>query len=103
MGRKFFPSEKGNMVLTRSKDKKIISLTNFDPWDDHNKYFKISAWTIKLKKFTSMDNFEMLQNSMNRYYNKVKNTFDDLIEVSFVGGSRFVQLIYLETVVRDLK
>jgi hypothetical protein len=33
MGRKFFPSENGNMVLTRSKDKKIISLTNFDKDD----------------------------------------------------------------------
>jgi hypothetical protein len=51
MGRKFFSSENGNMVLTRSKDKKIISLTNFDPYDDHGKYFKIAAWTIKLKKF----------------------------------------------------
>lgn len=60
MGRKFFPSENGNMVLTRSKDKKIISLTNFNEWDDNGQYFKISAWTIKLKKFMSEDNFERL-------------------------------------------
>jgi hypothetical protein len=65
MGRMFFASEKGNMVLTRSKDKKIISLTNFDPYDDHGKYFKIAAWTIKLKKFQSVDKFEYLQDSMN--------------------------------------
>ena len=30
MGRKFFPSKNGNMTLTRSYDKKLISLANFD-------------------------------------------------------------------------
>tara|TARA_B110000285_G_scaffold206261_1_gene244688 strand:+ start:871 stop:972 length:102 start_codon:yes stop_codon:yes gene_type:complete len=30
MGRKFFPAKNGNMELTRSKDKKVVSLTNFD-------------------------------------------------------------------------
>lgn len=30
MGRKFLQTGKGNMVLTRSKDKKIVSVTNFD-------------------------------------------------------------------------
>lgn len=55
--RKFFPSQKGNMVLTRSKDKKIISLTNFDEFDANNEYFNIQAWTIKLKKIQSNDNF----------------------------------------------
>jgi hypothetical protein len=30
MGRKYFPAKNGNMVLTRSKDKKVISLVNFD-------------------------------------------------------------------------
>ena len=30
MGKKFLPTGKGNMVLTRSKDKKIVSVTNFD-------------------------------------------------------------------------
>ena len=48
MGRKFFPSKDGNMVLTRSKDKKIISLTNFDRYDEDGNYFKIRAWTTKL-------------------------------------------------------
>ena len=30
MGKKFFPSKNGNMTLTRSKDKKVISVVNFD-------------------------------------------------------------------------
>jgi len=50
MGRKFFPSENGNMVLTRSKDKKIISLTNFDKDDLDGQYFKICTWNIKLEQ-----------------------------------------------------
>ena len=90
MGRKFFPSEHGNMELTRSKNKKFISLTNFDKFDEDDKYFKFCAWSIKLKKHTTQDNFENLQNSMNVYYERVQNTFDELIEVSFVGGNKFV-------------
>ena len=48
MGRKFFPSKNGNMELTRSKDKKVVSLTNFDSNDSRGDYFKIKAWTSKL-------------------------------------------------------
>ena len=76
MGRKFFPSENGNMVLTRSKDKKVVSLTNFDPNDNCGEYFKTLAWTNKLKKFETADNFESLNNGMNAYYTRVKDSFD---------------------------
>jgi hypothetical protein len=48
MGRKFFPSQNGNMVLTRSKDKKVISLTNFDRNDQEGEHFKLKAWSTKL-------------------------------------------------------
>ena len=51
MGRKFFPSLNGNMTLRRRRDKKIISLTNFDRFDENNEFFKIKAWTIKLKPY----------------------------------------------------
>ena len=34
MGRNFFPSKDGNMTLTRSYDKRWISLVNFDKNDD---------------------------------------------------------------------
>lgn len=48
MGRKFTPIKNGNMTLTRSKDKKLISLVNFDLANKQDKIFKILAWTIKL-------------------------------------------------------
>lgn len=35
MGRNFYPSKNGNMVLQRSKDKKVVSLTNFDPMNSN--------------------------------------------------------------------
>lgn len=69
MGRKFFVSENGNMVLTRSKDKKVVSLTNFDPQNGQGEYFKTLAWTNKLKKFETADEFELLNNGMSYYYN----------------------------------
>jgi hypothetical protein len=90
MGRKFFSSENGNMVLTRSKDKKVVSLTNFDPQDENGEYFKTLAWTNKLKKFETPDEFASLNNGMSSYYNQVKDSFHELVEVSFVGNSKFV-------------
>ena len=87
MGRKFFPSKDGNMVLTRSKDKKIISLTNFDRYDEDGNYFKIRAWTTKLGKVAPEDNYRTLEHCMNMYFEKNRSTFDELIEVSFVGGN----------------
>jgi hypothetical protein len=33
---------------------------------------------------------------MSDYYHMNQETFKDLIEVSFVGNSKFVQLIYIE-------
>jgi hypothetical protein len=70
IGRKFFPSKNGNMMLTRSKDKKIISLTNFDESNPDGEYFKTHAWTNKLKKFSTADNFELLNIGMNNYYSE---------------------------------
>ena len=102
MGRKFFSSENGNMVLTRSKDKKVISLTNFDENDDNGEYFRTLAWTNKLKKYETADEFQSLNIGMNAYYSKVKDSFDQLVEVSFVGNSKFVQLIYIEAKARSL-
>jgi hypothetical protein len=103
MGRSYFPSEKGNMMLTRSKDKKIISVTNFDKNDRNGEFFKILAWTNKLKKFETPDSFELLQNGMNEYFASVKDSFDELVEVSFVGNSKFVQIIYYEAQPRSLE
>lgn len=66
MGRKFFPSQNGNMVLTRSKDKKIVSLTNFDKNDKNGQYFKVMAWTNKLKRFPKKGkDFSILESGIN--------------------------------------
>jgi len=51
MGRRFFSSQEGNMTLTRSYDKKLISLANFEHKHEHKEYFKIKAWTTKLGAF----------------------------------------------------
>jgi len=71
MGRKFFPSLNGNMTLRRSRDKKIISLTNFDRFDENNEFFKIKAWTIKLKPYKNdegCNSISTLESSMNRWF-----------------------------------
>ena len=51
MGRRFFSSQEGNMTLTRSYDKKLISLANFERNHVNKEYFKIKAWTTKLGAF----------------------------------------------------
>lgn len=43
------------MMITRSKNKKIISLVNFDIFDRDQDYFKILAWSIKLRKIDLSD------------------------------------------------
>ena len=101
-GRKFFKSEDGNMVLSRSKDKKLVSLTNFDRNDDRKQYFKLQAWTIKLKPYTTPDNFERLHQSLNTYFDENQKSFDTLVELAFVGSGKFVQLIYIESKKRPL-
>lgn len=103
MGRKFVSSIHGNMVLQRSKDKKVVSITNFDSASPTGEYFKSLAWTNKLKKFETPDEFASLNNGMNAYFDKVHRKFDELIEVSFVGNSKFVQLVYLEATERSLQ
>lgn len=72
MGRKYIPVENGNMVLTRSKDKKIISVTNFDKMATDRKYFKVLAWSIKLNPFQTTDEFENLNRGMSDYYHMNK-------------------------------
>jgi hypothetical protein len=65
MGRLFTPSRQGNMVLQKSKDKKIVSVTNFNRGSETEEYFKTLAWTNKLKKFETPDEFNALNLGMN--------------------------------------
>ena len=100
MGRKFIKPMNGNMQLTRSKDKKILSLTNFDRTNKYGDYFQVQAWTLRLKKFQI---FQKLIFGMNSYYHTVKDNFDELIEVSFCGNNQYVQLIYVQKKERSLQ
>jgi hypothetical protein len=41
MSRRFIASSKGNMTITRSTDKNLVSIVNFDKYDVDEKYFHI--------------------------------------------------------------
>ena len=93
MGRRFFPSSSGNMTLTRSRDKTRIALVNFERHNVFGDFFKVMAWTVKLAK---VEVKQELNEGMNRYYSGVKNSFDELVEVAFVGRCDYVMMIYVE-------
>lgn len=83
MGRKFFPSKNGNMMLTRSRDKKLISLVSFDRDNMYNDHFKVLAWTTKLRPHPVS---QELNDGLNSYFAGCSNTFDSLEEIMFVGN-----------------
>ena len=91
--RKFQKSDKGNMVLTRSHDLKVVSLANFDPTNKNGEFFKIAAWTCSL---TPVDLNNNINYGLSNYYKNVQNKFHELIEVSFVGNRSYVMMIYME-------
>lgn len=92
MGRKFIRPANGNMQLTRSKDRKVVSLTNFDRNDSQGGYFHVLAWTPDLKKFDVSDRLLL---ALNHYYHSVKDSFDELVELAFCGRNQYVQLVYI--------
>ena len=49
MGRNYTPSRNGNMMMVRSRDKSKITIVNFDRKHPDGKYFKILAFSTKLK------------------------------------------------------
>jgi len=82
------------MKLTRSADRKVFSLTNFDPNHPSGQYFYIKAWYSMLKPFNIS---EQLMTGLNKYYEEMKSYFFDLIEVQFVCNCNFLLLTYIET------
>lgn len=66
------------MTLTRSMDKKLVSIVNFDPDDNFGQYFKVLAFTVKLEKYDLNDK---LDDGLNNYYSKIKNYFDELVQI----------------------
>ena len=77
MGRKLIKPHNGNMSLTRSRDRKTITLTNFEKNNDSGQYFKVFAWNAtNLKAFEITEEFHK---AINRYYDNNKDIFGDVI------------------------
>ena len=104
MGRKFRPSKDGNMTLTRSYDKQIISIVNFDQSSHDSQYFKIKAWFCDLQEYhfdiEDYTKFEetnkKLHEAINDYYEFKKDVFSELISVTFCNRCKWVELVYKE-------
>ena len=76
MGGYFNHTTHGNMQLTRSLDKKLISLCSFDSSNPDNHFFHVKAWLAKnLKPFKI--NIK-LSHGLNRYYTENITSFDHL-------------------------
>lgn len=82
------------MKLTRSTDKKVFSLTSFDPKDPNGEYFYIKAWFARLRPFQIS---EKLTLGMNKFFGEIKERFHQLVEVKFVGNCNYVLLTYIDT------
>ena len=94
MGRKFMKPKGGNMSLTRSKDRRLISITNFEKDNPKGDCFRVYAWSTRMLRQVEVS--ERLRASMNGYYREQKAQFQELVEVSFCGAGEYVQLIYIE-------
>ena len=116
MGRNYTPSRNGNMMMVRSRDKSKITIVNFDRKHPDGKYFKILAFSTKLKPIPLQEDITKdldPQNKsnqiigLNQYFQSVKEKkgveFDELIEISVVGQSKYVQMVYMESVQRELE
>lgn len=66
MGRKFMKPKGGNMSLTRSKDRRLVSITNFEKDNAKGDYFRVYAWSTRMLRQVEVS--ERLRASMNRYY-----------------------------------
>ena len=97
------------MTLTRSYDKRLISLLNFSQYDDEKNYFQLKAWTTKLDPWPVSGDFKNLNQGLNDYYHKHmtptannRKHFNKLISVTFAGQCSMVELVYLEEQPRSL-
>ena len=100
MGRKFFSANDGNMTLTRSTDKRVISLVNFDSDNVDGEFFKLMAWSIKLKTF---DIPEEVNISLSNYYRDNLSFFKRLVEVQMVFNCKMVMMTYIEIKDRSIE
>ena len=65
----------------------MVSLTNFDKDDKNKEYFKVMAWTTKLQEVLVQ---QALNDGISSYYERVKDSFDSLVEIAFVGACQYV-------------
>ena len=89
------------MKLTRSTNKQIISLVNFDTEPKNDQFFQIYAWSPK-----SLDEVKVehkLIEEMNKYYKANEEKFHQLVEVQFVYKGEKVLLKYIEKQPRSLE
>lgn len=97
MNHRFVESKDGNMTLTRSTDKKVFSIVNFDKYEPNEKFFKLNAWRINLNKWLPhTGSMEKINEGLNQYYKKVVNNFERLISVQLVNNCHMVKLEYIE-------
>ena len=89
------------MKLTRSTNKQIVSLVNFDTEAKNEQFFKIYAWTPKSLDYVKVD--DMLIEGMNKYYRANEESFHQLVEVVFVYKNDKVLLKYIEKQPRSLE
>ena len=68
--------------MTRSTDKKVFSIVNFDKYDPNDKFFKLQAWKINLKQYLPLSGQMLLVNEgLSQYFKKVVHNFEKLISV----------------------
>jgi hypothetical protein len=80
------------MTLTRSTDKRVFSIVNFDNYDPNDKFFKFAAWKGNLKPWLpKTGSMEALNEGLNQYYKKVINNFDKLVSIQLVGQCNYVK------------
>jgi hypothetical protein len=87
------------MMLTRSRDKRRISLTNFDPENAEGDYFKVMSWTTKLVECRTSPK---LNEGMNKYFDTIKGDFYELVEICFIGQCQYLMMVFVESVARSL-
>lgn len=67
------------MKLTRSTNKQIVSLVNFDREEKNEQFFKVYAWSPKYLEEIHVE--DELTEGMNRYYIANEENFYQLVEV----------------------
>jgi len=88
MGGYFNSTHHGCMELTRSLDKKLISLCNFDSTNYRGHFFNVKAWYVK--KLKPYDVHQKLNRSLNKYYQENIVSFDHLESINFIGRNKYI-------------